>query len=175
MRNIPADTIGGRIRATRQAADVSIGGLAAAVGCSIGYVSTLECNKRTPSVDMLRKIAEALEVPIGQLADGLAGQVPPRRTPTDADTAMSDLVELILRENGPQLQSVILIEEMAELIQVLCKLQRGKFDRDRLSEEFTHVKISCEVIRRVMGIADGDVSREVRAKLAEYAGKGAAT
>ena len=95
----------------------------------------------------------------------------PEKEPVAAtlDHEIDELVRTILRQNGTQLQAIILIEEMAELIQVLCKMQRGKFDREKLSEEFTHIKVNSEVIRRVMDIADEDVRAQVRAKLAEYA------
>lgn len=86
------------------------------------------------------------------------------------DAEIQKLVDVILEKNGPQQQAVILIEEMAELTHVLCKIQRGKFDRGKLNEEFTHVRVSCEVIRRVMGVQTPDVTAEVKAKLAEYAG-----
>lgn len=32
----------------------------------------------------------------------------------------------------------------------------------------THVRVSCEVIRRIMGIRSADVTAEVKAKLREY-------
>lgn len=86
------------------------------------------------------------------------------------DAEIQKLIDVILEKNGPQQQAVILIEEMAELTHVLCKIQRGKFDRGKLNEEFTHVRVSCEVIRRVMGVRTPDVTAEVKAKLAEYAG-----
>lgn len=33
----------------------------------------------------------------------------------------------------------------------------------------THVRVSCEVIRHIMGIQNADVTAEVKAKLREYA------
>lgn len=57
---------------------------------------------------------------------------------------------------------------MSELTKVLCKIQRGKFNRGKLNEEFTHVRVSCEVIRRLMNIQSKDISAEVKEKLAEY-------
>lgn len=33
----------------------------------------------------------------------------------------------------------------------------------------THVRVSCEVIRRIMGIRSADITAEVKAKLLEYA------
>lgn len=37
------------------------------------------------------------------------------------------------------------------------------------NEEFAHVRVSCEVIRHIIGIRSADVTAEVKAKLLEYA------
>lgn len=87
----------------------------------------------------------------------------------DEDGEIQRLVDVILEKNGPQQQAVILIEEMSKLTKVLCKIQRGKFNRGKLNEEFTHIRVSCKVIRRIMGIQNADVTAEVKAKLREYA------
>lgn len=86
----------------------------------------------------------------------------------NVEREIDQLVNVILEQNGPQHQAVILIEEMSELTKVLCKIQRGKFQRGKLNEEFAHVQVSCEVIRRIMQIQDSDIADQVKAKLAEY-------
>ncbi len=81
---------------------------------------------------------------------------------------IDDLAGLIVRKYDPTKQANVLIEEMSELTKVLCKLQRDIPCRDELNEEFTHVLVSCEVIRRVMGIRDEAVLDEVERKLRKY-------
>ena len=95
----------------------------------------------------------------------------PGKQPDDQEIQMQidTLVGTILDKFGPQHQACILIEEMSELTKVLCKIQRGKFNKGKLNEEFTHVQVSCEVIRRLMAIKNADISEQVRLKLEEYA------
>lgn len=88
---------------------------------------------------------------------------------SDVEAQIQDLAQIILHKFGPQHQAVILVEEMSELIQVLCKMQRGKFDRAKLNEEFTHVRVSCAVIQLLLQISPSDISQQVKEKLAAYA------
>lgn len=88
---------------------------------------------------------------------------------SDVEMQIHYLAQTILHKFGPQQQAVILIEEMSELIQVLCKMQRGEFDRAKLNEEYTHVRISCAVIQLLLQISPSDISQQVKEKLAAYA------
>lgn len=87
----------------------------------------------------------------------------------DVEAQIQDLAQTILYKFGPQQQAVILIEEMSELTQVLCKMQRGKFDRAKLNEELTHVRVSCAVIQLLLQISPSDISQQVKEKLVAYA------
>ena len=93
----------------------------------------------------------------------------PEKTEADIQAEIDELVNVIINKFGPQHQACVLIEEMSELTKVLCKIQRGKFVKGKLNEEFTHVQVSCEVIRRLMAIKNQDISEQVRLKLQEYA------
>lgn len=133
--------------------------VAAAAGVSSRSYRRYETGDVQPGSAVLARVADVLRTSVNAL-----------RIPEDSEEAeIQRLVDVILEKNGPQQQAIILIEEMSELTQVLCKIQRGKFSRGKLSEEFAHVRVSCEVIRRIMGIQSPDITAEVRTKLAEYA------
>lgn len=85
------------------------------------------------------------------------------------DKKIKKLARHVLKKFGPAHQTTILIEEMAELTKVLCKLQRGKFNRENLVEEYAHVRISCQVIELLLDIQDTDIRAQVEAKLRAYA------
>lgn len=85
------------------------------------------------------------------------------------DKKVRKLARRILKKFGPAHQATILIEEMAELTKVLCKMQRGRFDREKLSEEYAHVQVSCQVIELLLDIRDADIREQVEAKLRAYA------
>ena len=56
--------LGDRIRENRKKKMMTIKSLSEYTGLSVGYLSTLEQNKTTPTVDNLAKICEALEIRI---------------------------------------------------------------------------------------------------------------
>ena len=59
-----AVTIGKAIKIIREAKGKSLGALADQAKVSIPYLSLIEADKRNPSLDVIQKIAEALEVPL---------------------------------------------------------------------------------------------------------------
>ncbi len=59
-----AVTIGKAIKIIREAKGKSLGALAGQAKVSIPYLSLVEADKRNPSLDVIQKIAEALEVPL---------------------------------------------------------------------------------------------------------------
>lgn len=59
-----AVTIGKAIKTIREAKGKPLGVLATDSGLSVPYLSLLESDKRTPSLDAIKRIAESLEVPI---------------------------------------------------------------------------------------------------------------
>lgn len=58
-----AITIGKAIKIIREAKGKSLGVLAKQAKVSIPYLSLVESNKRNPSLDVIQRIAESLEVP----------------------------------------------------------------------------------------------------------------
>lgn len=62
--------LGEKIRKIRKAKDLTLDQLAEKLGSSSGTLSHIEKGSRNPSLDMLTKIAEALEVPVSDLVDG---------------------------------------------------------------------------------------------------------
>lgn len=132
---------------------------AAIAGVSIRTYQRYEKGQTEPTDSTLADLARMLDVSIEEL----------KSYSTSVEEDIQNLVNEILTQFGPQHQAIILIEEMSELTKVLCKIQRGKFNRGKLNEEFTHVQVSCEVIRKLMDIKNRDVREQVRAKLQEYA------
>ncbi len=61
-------SLGSSIRTARRAAGLKLRQVAAATGLSISYLSQIERDLLTPSVDALRRIAGAVDIPAGALA-----------------------------------------------------------------------------------------------------------
>lgn len=59
--------VGNAIKMCRTRRGVSQGELARRADCSVSYLSMLENNQRDPTLSTLKKVAEALNVPIGIL------------------------------------------------------------------------------------------------------------
>ena len=68
--------VGVAIREFRQQAGLSQDGLADRMDVSTSYVSMLESGKRYPSIEMLIRIAQALEVRPGAMLDCIAEHLP---------------------------------------------------------------------------------------------------
>ena len=56
--------LGERIRARRKELDLSLRELADAVSLTSSFLSLIERDQSSPSIESLRKISEALEVPV---------------------------------------------------------------------------------------------------------------
>ena len=61
-------SLGASIRSARRAAGLKLREVAATTGLSISYLSQIERDLLTPSVDALRRIAGAVDIPAGALA-----------------------------------------------------------------------------------------------------------
>ena len=61
--------IGARIRRFRDTQGLSLRALAREAGVSVGYLSKLEQNVSSPTVEMLEKIADALKVGVSELLE----------------------------------------------------------------------------------------------------------
>ena len=55
---------------------------------------------------------------------------------------------------GKKTQSIVCMEECAELIQAISKELRGKSDRIHLAEEIADVLICIEILKQIYGITD---------------------
>ena len=64
--SIPA-TLGADLRALRRSREMTLSGLAEAVGRSVGWLSQVERDLSTPSIDDLRELARVLDVSISSL------------------------------------------------------------------------------------------------------------
>lgn len=83
-------------------------------------------------------------------------------------TISNTFVRSIIERFGDESQSIVMIEEMAELQKELTKFLRGKGDFDHLCEEISHVYISLEMIMSVHGVTKNDIQAKIDEKIKEY-------
>ena len=73
----------------------------------------------------------------------------------------SNVVKKSIEHYGADLQTVVCMEECAELIQAISKMKRGKDNRDNLIEEVADVMICIEILKQVYGISDNEIQNYV--------------
>ena len=73
----------------------------------------------------------------------------------------SNVVKKSIEHYGADLQTVVCMEECAELIQAISKMKRGKDNRDNLIEEIADVMICIEILKQVYGISDNEIQNYV--------------
>lgn len=73
----------------------------------------------------------------------------------------SNVVQNSIKHYGSDLQTVVCMEECAELIQAVSKMKRGKDNRNNLIEEMADVMICMEILKQVYGISDSEIQNYV--------------
>lgn len=73
----------------------------------------------------------------------------------------SNVAKKSIEHYGADLQTVVCMEECAELIQAISKMKRGKDNRDNLIEEVADVMICIEILKQVYGISDNEIQNYV--------------
>ena len=73
----------------------------------------------------------------------------------------SNVVQNSIKHYGSDLQTVVCMEECAELIQAISKMKRGKDNRNNLIEEIADVMICIEILKQVYGISDNEIQNYV--------------
>lgn len=73
----------------------------------------------------------------------------------------SNVVKKSIDHYGADLQTVVCMEECAELIQAVSKMKRGKDNRNNLIEEMADVMICMEILKQVYGISDNEIQNYV--------------
>ena len=73
----------------------------------------------------------------------------------------SNVVKKSIEHYGADLQTVVCMEECAELIQAISKMKRGKDNRNNLIEEIADVMICIEILKQVYGISDNEIQNYV--------------
>ena len=73
----------------------------------------------------------------------------------------SNVVKKSIDHYGADLQTVVCMEECAELIQAISKMKRGKDNRNNLIEEVADVMICIEILKQVYGISDNEIQNYV--------------
>lgn len=71
IREEQNDDVGGKIRALRKEKDITLKQLGKETGLSIGYLSNLERDACSPTLDNLQKICGVLEISLIELLDGM--------------------------------------------------------------------------------------------------------
>lgn len=112
--------IAGRLRALRKEKSLSVRGLARAAGITTEMASRAERNVKTPSVQTLAKLAEAMGVSLGEFFGGAAGGPKP---PTRSSDAVAFLLQGV---EGPARQHLVDgFRSIAKGVRVLTAAQRG--------------------------------------------------
>ena len=78
------------------------------------------------------------------------------------------VLEENIKENGVALETVVAMEECAELIQAISKVRRYGFIgqyKDNLIEEIADVSIVIREIMMMFGIADDDIAEFIDSKI----------
>ncbi len=58
---------------------------------------------------------------------------------------------------GAEMQTTVVMEELAELIQAISKEKRRQSDKSHLAEEIADVLISIEILKQIYSIDDTDI------------------
>ena len=78
------------------------------------------------------------------------------------------VLEENIKENGVALETVIAMEELAELIQAISKVKRYGFVgeyKDNLIEEIADVSIVIREIMMIFGLSVGDINEVIDSKI----------
>ena len=62
--------------------------------------------------------------------------------------------EAALAKWGTELQATVAIEELSEVQKEICKMLRGKLDREHMAEEIADATIMLEQLRQMLNIND---------------------
>jgi transcriptional regulator with XRE-family HTH domain len=129
--------VGNNIKRIREQKSISVNELSRLSGVNASYISALERGKKNnPSLDILQKIADALEItPKDLTSEPFANEkIPPNKFKSTCIDAVNCF--------GAEPQKRQTIEECSELIQALCKDLRGK--THNVEEEIADVMIMLE-------------------------------
>lgn len=74
------------------------------------------------------------------------------------------IVEKTIKHYGKETQSIVVMEECAELIQAISKELRGKSDKKHLAEEMADVYICLELLKRMYEIENSDLQEWINVK-----------
>ncbi|EOU1805661.1 helix-turn-helix transcriptional regulator [Clostridium perfringens] len=118
--------IGKNIRRIRKSKGLTIRDLSKKSEVSQGYISDLENERETlPSLDVLGKLANALEVPITKLLEvEIYDELPLTNNYRDALIGLTNYINYVTRKNNCELNDID-SEEIVELIEsiVLTKIK----------------------------------------------------
>jgi transcriptional regulator with XRE-family HTH domain len=118
--------VGKRVRELRHKAQVTQRDIAERSGLTVSYLSRLENDRITPSVRTLRKIAEALEVPVSALFDGDHEHRPGESCPVSLSGQCILEHRYISRLTPPPEEETYNSEQLAILQQCNDLLQHGE-------------------------------------------------
>ena len=87
-------------------------------------------------------------------------------TEVSSDSKMDkDILYAIINHYGKPAQTLMLFEEMAELMKEICKNNRGEENRDAITEEFADVQIMLEQVKLMYEINKNQVDKVIEEKL----------
>mgnify|MGYP003316159178 CR=1 FL=1 len=85
-----------------------------------------------------------------------------------------EIIEKSIEHYGKELQSIVCMEECAELIQAISKIQRKGLNEElkgHLAEEIADVMICIRMLRMMYGINSADVSKWIDYKIERQANR----
>jgi len=156
-------TIGERIKEARKKKGLTQEELAGKLGCTKQSIAQYEKGRRSPKIDGLIKIAEALNIPVSDLL----GE--PRPT-TPHDHTESRLNQLM--------------EECGELISTAARYRRHLRGDRTLNEKYTERKLVADIteemadvtlvmsdIRRALGVSEEEMYKVINEKMKRTEGR----
>lgn len=75
------------------------------------------------------------------------------------------VIDEAIKVNGPQMQQVVAMEELAELQKEVSKMIRNKGNRAHLIEEIADVHIVLAMLMKIHNIHEDEVQNEVTKKI----------
>lgn len=118
------DSLGHRVQVRRKSVGLSLRALAAKTGLTASFISQVERGQANPSIDSLRRIAEALQISVLHFLSDRILSEPKSLAPTSSATGYAPTVKankrskLILPESGVTYE--LLTPDLAHKMEAVC-------------------------------------------------------
>lgn len=158
-------TIGERIKAARKAVKMTQAQLAESSNISLSSIRRYESGTSNPTLDILIRMADGLDVRIGELALREAvAHIDKAELLGRAKVEIDSILRRAVKAYGANAQTDMCIEEMSELTKALLKMRRagypktGEYNHElhkAIIEEIADVQIMLEQMKIIYGDSAG--------------------